>query len=51
MPKKPDKDIIKAAKKNLDPIATLSVVLNQPECAELKKALIEAGLVEEIKEK
>jgi hypothetical protein len=51
MPKKPDKDIINAAKKNLDPIATLSVVLNQPECAELKKALIEAGLVEEIKEK
>ena len=51
MPKKPDKNIINAAKKNLDPIAALTVVLNQPECSELRKALVEAGLVEEIKEK
>lgn len=51
MPKKPDKRIINAAKKNLDPKEVLTVILNQPECEELRKGLIEAGLVEEIKEK
>lgn len=50
MPKKPDKRIIEAAKKNLDPKAALAVVLNQPECAELKNALIENGLIQEVKE-
>ena len=48
--KKPNKEIINAAKKNLDPIAALTVILNQPECAELRKALIKEGLVEEVKE-
>lgn len=47
MPKKPEQQIIDAAKKNLDPKAVLAVVLNQPECAELKNALIENGLIEE----
>ena len=50
MPKKPDKMVLEAAKKNLDPKAALAVILNQPECAELKNALIENGLVQEIKE-
>lgn len=50
MPKKPDKQIIEAARKNLDPKEVLTVVLNQPECSELRQALIDAGLIEEIKE-
>ena len=48
--KKPTKEVINAAKKNLDPVAALTVILNQPECAELREALIKQGLVEEIKE-
>ena len=50
MPKKPDKIVMNAAKKNLKPVDTLAVILNEPECSELRKALIEAGLVEEMKE-
>lgn len=50
MPKKPDQKIINAAKKNLDPKAALAVILNQPECEQLKKELIEQGLIKEIKE-
>lgn len=50
MPKKPDKLVMNAAKKNLDPVAALTVILNQPECDELRKGLIEKGLVKEIKE-
>ena len=50
MPKKPEKMILEAAKKNLDPKAALTVILNQPECEELKNTLIEKGLVTEIKE-
>lgn len=48
MPKKPDKLIIEASKKKLDPHAVLSAVIN--ETPELRDALLEAGLVEEIKE-
>ena len=48
MPKKPDKEIIEAGKKKLDPKAVLSAVIN--ETPELRDALLEAGLVEEIKE-
>ena len=47
MPKKPNKQIIEAAKKKLDPKEVLTVIINQPECEELRKGLIEAGLVEE----
>ena len=50
MPKKPDPRILKAAQKHLDPKEVLTVILNQPECEELKNGLVEAGLVEEIKE-
>ena len=48
MPKKPDKMTIDASKKKLDPKAVLSAVIN--ETPELRDALLEAGLVEEIKE-
>lgn len=48
MPKKPEKKVIEASKKNLDPRAVLSAVIN--ETPELKDALLQAGLVEEIKE-
>lgn len=48
MPKKPDKITIEASKKKLDPHAVLSAVIN--ETPELRDALLEAGLVEEIKE-
>lgn len=48
--KKPTKEIINAAKKSLDPVAAITVILNQPECAELREALIKQGLVEEVKE-
>lgn len=48
MPKKPDKMTIEASKKKLDPHAVLSAVIN--ETPELRAALLEAGLVEEIKE-
>lgn len=48
MPKKPDKLTIEASKKKLDPHAVLSAVIN--ETPELRDALLEAGLVEEIKE-
>ena len=51
MPKKPDKAILNAAKKNLNPVDVLNAVLNDPKCSELRQALIDAGLVEEIKEK
>jgi len=48
MPKKPDKMTIDASKKKLDPKAVLSAIIN--ETPELRDALLEAGLVEEIKE-
>lgn len=50
MPRKPTKDVIDAAKVKLNPVDVLTAVLNEPECADLRQALIEAGLVEEIKE-
>jgi hypothetical protein len=51
MPKKPNPQIVQAAKKVLDPKEVLTVILNQPECEDLKNALIREGLVEEVKEK
>ena len=48
MPKKPEKNIIEASKKKLDPKAVLSAIVN--ETPELRDALLQAGLVEEIKE-
>lgn len=50
MPRKPTQDIINAAKKKLNPVDVLTAVLNEPECAELRQSLIDAGLVKEIKE-
>lgn len=50
MPKKPSKEVINAAKKQLNPVDVMQSILNEPECAELRKGLIEAGIVEEIKE-
>lgn len=48
MPRKPSSKVINAAKVNLDPRATLEAVLNEPECAEIRQALIDAKLVEPI---
>lgn len=48
MPRKPSKDVINAAKVNLDPRATLEAILNEPQCAEIRQALIDAGLVKEV---
>lgn len=50
MPKKPKEDIINAAKVKLNPVDVMTAVLNEPECADLRQGLIDAGLVEEIKE-
>lgn len=50
MPKKPKEEIINAAKVKLNPVEVLNAVLNEPECADLRQALIDANLVEEIKE-
>lgn len=48
MPKKPEKEIIEAGKKKLDPRAVLEAIIN--ETPDLRDALLQAGLVEEIKE-
>ena len=48
MPVKPTKDQIEAGKKQLDPKAVLEVIIN--ETLELKQALLDAGLVEEIQD-
>ena len=50
MPRKPNKEVIEAAKVNLNPVDVMTAVLNEPECSELRQALIDAGLVQEIKE-
>lgn len=50
MPRKPEKEIIEASKAKLNPVDVLTAVLNEPECAELRDALVSAGLVKEIKE-
>ena len=46
MPKKPTQQEIEAGKKNLDPKQVLEVIIN--ETPELKQALLDAGLVEEV---
>ena len=48
MPRKPEKWIIEAAEKNLDPVKTLEAIIN--EVPELAKALVEKGLAKEVKE-
>lgn len=48
MPKKPEQNIINASKAKIDPRAVLSAIVN--ETPELRDALLNAGLVEEIKE-
>lgn len=48
MPRKPSIEVINAAKANLDPRAALEAILNEPECAEIRRALIDAGLVAEV---
>ncbi|MBR2553449.1 MAG: hypothetical protein IKE94_01195 [Aeriscardovia sp.] len=50
MPRKPSKEIIDAHKASINPQDVLTAVLNEPECAELRQALIDNGLVQEIKE-
>ncbi len=50
MPRKPSEEIIEAAKHNLNPVDVINAVLNEPECADLRQALIDANLVNEIKE-
>lgn len=50
MPRKPSNEVINAAKVKLNPVDVLTAVLNEPECSDLKHALIDAGLVKEIKE-
>lgn len=52
MPRKPSKEVIEAAKVKLNPVDVFTAVINDaPECAELRNALVDAGLVEEVKEK
>ena len=48
MPKKPEKWVLEAAKKNLDPVKALEATIN--ECPELAQALIDKGLAKEAKE-
>ena len=50
MPRKPAPEIINAAKKNLNPVDVVTAVLNEPECAELRQSLIDAGIVQEVKQ-
>ena len=47
MPRKPDQTTIDAAKAKLDPREVLQVIIN--ETPELRDALLEQGLVEEVK--
>lgn len=46
MPRKPTKETIDAAKAKLDPREVLQVIIN--ETPELREALVEKGLVEEV---
>lgn len=46
MPRKPSQDTIDAAKAKLDPREVLQVIIN--ETPELRDALLEQGLVEEV---
>ena len=48
MARKPTKDVINAAKKELNPLDLLNVIINEEK--ELKEALLNRGLVEEVKE-
>lgn len=51
MPRKPSKEIIDASKVKLNPVDVLTAILNgAPECSELRDALINKGLIKEIKE-
>ena len=51
MPRKPSKEVIEASKKHLNPIDVFTAVINDaPECSELKQALLDKGLIEEVKE-
>lgn len=47
MPRKPERNIIEAAKVKLNPHDVLSAVLNDPECEELQKELLRQGLIKE----
>lgn len=48
MPKKPEKWVLEAAKKNLDPVDALNAIIN--EIPELAKELVKRGLAKEVKE-
>lgn len=48
MPTKPTQTVINAAKKSLDPKEVLTVII--AETPELRQAMIDKGLVKEIKE-
>ena len=48
MPRKPDQSTIDAAKAKLDPREVLQVIVN--ETPELRDALLERGLVEEVQD-
>ena len=48
MPKKPEKWVLEAAKKNLDPVKTLEAIIN--DCPEIAQALIDKGLAKPAKE-
>ena len=47
MPRKPENNVIEAAKVKLNPKDVLSAVLNDPECEELQKELLRLGLIKE----
>lgn len=44
MPKIPSKEKLNAAKKKLDPVQTLTAVINDMKNKDLEDALVEAGL-------
>lgn len=48
MPKIPSKEKLHAASKKLDPVQTLTAVINDMHDKDLEKALVDAGLAVEV---
>lgn len=50
MPRKPENDIMEAAKRKLDPKAVLNAVINDMHDDELEAALVDAGVAVYVQE-
>ena len=50
MPRKPSKQVLEAAKKNLDPKNVLNAVINDMHDDELERRLVDAGLAKYVEE-